>query len=73
MPIPCVGDCNGDGQVTIGEILTTVDIALGNADVSTCRDGDANHDGQITIDEILAAVDHALNGCQVVPAASPTP
>jgi hypothetical protein len=40
-----------------------VDIALANADVTTCRAGDINRDGQITIDEILAAVDAALNGC----------
>jgi hypothetical protein len=40
-----------------------VNIALGNADISTCRVGDANKDGQITVDEILTAVNNALNGC----------
>ena len=40
-----------------------VNIALGNAGVSTCMAGDANHDGQITIDEILTAVSNALIGC----------
>ena len=40
-----------------------VNIALGNANVSTCLAGDANHDGQITVDEILTAVNNALNGC----------
>jgi hypothetical protein len=62
-PIPCVGDCNADGAVTVDELLTLVNIALGNADVSTCLPGDANHDMQITIDEILTAVNNALNGC----------
>lgn len=63
-PTPtCVGDCNGDGQVTVDDILTMVNIALGNANISTCLAGDANHDGQITVDEILTAVDNALNGC----------
>ncbi|MGD0947355.1 MAG: hypothetical protein ABSA52_07980 [Candidatus Binatia bacterium] len=63
-PTPsCAGDCNGDGQVTVDEILTMVNIALGNANISTCLAGDANHDGQITIDEILTAVNNALNGC----------
>ena len=37
------GDCNADRQATIGEILTTVNIALGNAAASTCDAGDANH------------------------------
>lgn len=59
----CVGDCNGDGVVTVGEILTMVDIALGNAGLSSCPGGDQNGDRQITVDEILTAVDHALNGC----------
>ena len=59
----CVGDCNSSTDVTVDELLTMVNIALGNADVSACMAGDANHDEQITIDEILAAVNNALNGC----------
>jgi hypothetical protein len=59
----CVGDCNGDGQVSVDEILTMVDIALGSADLPACEPGDADRDGQITIDEILTAVDNALNAC----------
>jgi len=62
-PVPCVGDCNGSGQVTIDEILSLVNIALGNAEVASCEAGDANLDGQITIDEILTAVNNALTGC----------
>jgi hypothetical protein len=64
-PILCVGNCNNDMQVTVDELLTMVNIALGNADVSTCNAGDASHDGQITIDEILTAVNNALSGCGV--------
>jgi hypothetical protein len=59
----CVGDCGEDGQVTVDEILTMVNIALGNLDVSHCLTGDANNDNQITVDEILTAVNNALNGC----------
>ena len=59
----CIGDCNCDGQVTIVEILTLVNIALGSADVSTCLPGDANNDRMITDDEILTAVNNALNDC----------
>jgi hypothetical protein len=62
-PRPCVGDCSGNSQVTVDEILTMVNIALGNTPVTTCEAGDANHDGQITVDEILTAVNNALNGC----------
>jgi hypothetical protein len=49
--------------VTIDEILTLVNIALGNRPVADCPTGDANGDHQITVDEILRAVNNALNGC----------
>ncbi len=60
---PCVGDCGSDGQVTVDEILTLVNIALGNAEMSDCESSDDNDDSQITVDEILMAVNNALNGC----------
>ncbi|MFQ5666633.1 MAG: hypothetical protein ACE5I7_09400 [Candidatus Binatia bacterium] len=59
----CVGDCNGDGQVTVNELITMVNVALGTADVSACTAGDANGDGQITVNEIVSGVNNALNGC----------
>lgn len=62
---PCVGDCNGDLQVTVDEILSMVNIALGNTSVSACEAGDANQDGEVTVNEILAAVNNALNSCPV--------
>jgi CSLREA domain-containing protein len=61
----CTGDCDGTGSVTVDEIITLVNIALGNAAVSDCDVGDANDDGQITVDEILTAVNVALNGCPI--------
>ena len=45
------------------EILTMVNIALGDAAATTCPAGDANDDNEITVDEILTAVNNALNGC----------
>lgn len=62
-PIPCVGDCDGDGVVTVNELIVMVNIALGNLSPSACTAGDADHDGTITINEIIAAVNNALNGC----------
>jgi virginiamycin B lyase len=61
--IPCAGDCNHDNSVTVNEIITLVNIALGTTNVSQCAAGDANHDNEITIDEILTAVNKALTGC----------
>ncbi len=61
--LDCVGDCNGDGVVTIDEIVIGVDIALGVTPISQCRGLDANGDGVVTVDELLQAVGHVLNGC----------
>jgi hypothetical protein len=41
-----------------------VNMALGNAPVSSCTAGDPNRDRQVTVDEILAAVANALQGCR---------
>ena len=56
----CVGDCSNTHQVTVLELITMVNIALGSADVSTCTAGDANGDGTITVNEIIAGVSIAL-------------
>jgi len=59
----CVGDCDGNGRVTIDELLTLVNIALGDTGAGNCLNADVNMDMQITIDEILAAVHNALTEC----------
>jgi hypothetical protein len=59
----CTGDCDDNEAVTVNELIEMVNVALGNANASSCEAGDANGDGAITIDEILRAVNHALNGC----------
>ena len=59
----CVGDCSGDGQVLVNELITGVNIALGNQPVSTCPAFDADHSGMVEINELIAAVNNALNGC----------
>ncbi len=59
----CVGDCSGDGMVVIGELISGVNIALGNSPVSSCPAFDVNGDGMVGINELIAAVNAALNGC----------
>jgi hypothetical protein len=70
---PCTGDCDDNRSVTVDEILTMVNIALGNTDTSSCWAGDANGDSQITVDEILTAVNNALNACAVLATPTPSP
>lgn len=59
----CTGDCDNSGSVTVDEIVTMVNIALGGTPVSACEAGDADGSGSITVDEIITAVNNALNGC----------
>ncbi len=59
----CVGDCDGNGEVTVDELVTMVNIDLGTTPLSACTTGDADHSGGITVDEIIAAVDNTLGGC----------
>ncbi len=59
----CVGDCNGDGNVTIDELLTLVNIALGSAILGQCRPADCDGNAQITVGCIGKAVNAALQGC----------
>lgn len=61
----CVGDCDARLSVTVDELLTMVNIALGNLPLSDCRAGNRNDDHAITIDEILVAVRNAVAGCPV--------
>jgi hypothetical protein len=59
----CGGDCDGGGTVTVDELITMVDVALGTEDVTTCSAGDRDADGQIRVDELVTAVNNALEGC----------
>ena len=43
--------CGGDGELTVDEIITMVNVPLGTANIGSCGRGDANGDGEITIDE----------------------
>lgn len=63
-PAPvCAGDCDGNGRVTIDEVIRQTAIGLGDHDPGTCRAGDVDGNGTITVDEVLTAVNHALRGC----------
>lgn len=68
----CAGDCNGDGRVSVDELITAVNVALQRWsdpagppwNAARCGPVDANLDCFVSIDEILAAVDRALEGCE---------
>jgi YVTN family beta-propeller protein len=59
----CAGDCDDTGGVDISEIVSLLNIALGDTSLDECLRGDATQDGQVTVDEIIWAVTNALYGC----------
>jgi hypothetical protein len=66
----CTGDCSGDRQITIEELVRGVGVVLGTLAIGVCRAADRDGDGRVTIDEVVAAVRAALEGCPPDP---PTP
>ncbi len=70
----CAGDCGADGNVSVDEVITLVNLALSGGSVAPCVSGDGDGNGSITVDEIVLAVTHALTGCpaETTPTATPT-
>ena len=58
----CAGDCDGDGAVTIAELVLGVALALGQA-ASGCQSADLDASGTVVVGELIAAVRAALDGC----------
>jgi outer membrane protein assembly factor BamB len=64
----CDGDCRGEGEVSVDDLIRAVNIALTAAPVSVCEAADSDHDGEVTINELVVSVHHALEGCAFGPA-----
>ncbi len=60
----CVGDCSGDNAVDIAELITMVNIALGNAPASACPTAICDV-LFVHIDCIIRAVNNALDDCGI--------
>lgn len=59
----CAGDCDCSHTVTVTDIITMVNIALGIQNISVCPPGDADSSGTITVTDIIKAVNNALGVC----------
>lgn len=60
----CVGDCDGNGTVSIGELQTAVRISLDLDEVVECSAIDVNADRHARVDELIAAIGAALGDCR---------
>jgi hypothetical protein len=61
--VPCTGDCDRNGTVSINELILAVNVSSGAAQASVCSAADRNGSDTVTIDELIAAVGNALDGC----------
>lgn len=61
--IGCPGDCNGDGRVTIGELIRGVNQSLFPVLPLACPAFDVNGNEVVAINEVIAAVNASLQGC----------
>lgn len=68
----CPGDCDDSQSVAVAEVVTSVMIALGTADLSACPNLDDDASGGVTIDENLLAVRASLDGCPPTPTPTST-
>ena len=62
-PVPAyiIGDVNGDGEVSIGDVSALIDLLLdGGADSATVKRGDVNQDGELSIGDVSALIDILL-------------
>ena len=51
-----LGDANNDGQVTIGDIVSIVNIIAGDTEGYNLKAADANKDGNVSVGDIVAIV-----------------
>jgi len=61
-PAPCVGDCDGSGDVSVNELVNLVNIALGDAQLSACPHG-VSGGAAVDVALLVQAVNDALRGC----------
>ena len=69
----CLGDCDGDGQVQINELLLAVNVALDATQLQACSAADGDSSGTVFINELTGAVSMALSKCPKRRLPTPTP
>lgn len=61
----CLGDCDADGGVVVAEIVTLINVVLGNLEAASCAGGlPLAEPADVTA--IIRAIRSALDGCPAV-------
>ena len=69
----CVGDCDGNGMVSVDENVLGLTMILEDLPMKICPSFDADSNGEITVNEIVVSIADTLYGCGVRPTRTPTP
>ena len=59
----CPGDCDGNGVVSVDEMVRGVLIAAGAQAVGSCPAFDLDGNGMVSVNELIAGIRRALEGC----------
>ncbi|HUI28317.1 MAG TPA: hypothetical protein VL403_19710 [Candidatus Kryptonia bacterium] len=70
--VGCIGDCDGNGVVTVDELVRAVNVALGLVQLNQCSTIDCDGNGHPGVDCLVQAVNAALSGCPPSPTPSMT-
>jgi hypothetical protein len=70
--LTCIGDCSGAKVVTVGNVITCVNIDLGYASLSSCQACSSNG-SSVGISDLVTAVNNVLLGCPGGPTPPPPP
>jgi sugar lactone lactonase YvrE len=63
-PAPaCTGDCDGNGRVTIEELVRGAELTVSGGAAAGCPYFDRNGNGRVEVDELVHGVNAALLGC----------
>jgi sugar lactone lactonase YvrE len=59
----CTGDCDGNDEVSVAELVQSINVALGTTPLAQCQPIDDTADSQVTVEELVRAVDASVNNC----------
>jgi hypothetical protein len=57
---PTIGDCDTNGRVILSEVVTGVNMALGQTSMQECPDFDPDGNGGVSITDLIEAVHYAV-------------
>ena len=61
----CAGDCDGDHEVGINELVFIVNLALADGTSDGCPLADVDGDGRVAVNDVVRGVTLALEGCPI--------